>query len=475
MNQLTVQQRKMVYAAVAVLALVPIIVLGAPAGRSEGSGWFLAQSRSKYELGEASLGNVDPTSATMNLVLLGLRGVAASVLWMQADHYKDTKNFNQLEETVESIILLQPHFKAVWEYQAWNLAFNVSAECDAVQDRFFWVKRGAKFLTRGSRRNEKVPELKFELGRFFGQKIGRADESEVFREFFLVDPDEERWRGGPDEEINPDGKDNYLVAADWYQRANQAVEEPGVTQHKMDLALFVAYPYRSLMDYARAKQRDGVQADLDAMSEEQRSQAYQEWAASNRASWEDAYEQWTGIYGRAHLETSGGGTIVLENDEQGLRELQAMAEKDGMEFEGKRRWQEQYRKMTSYPYWKKHADIEKRETMMQARYQLAEGRRLFRNVQDFEGARRFLEQGMTNLQSVIDEYETTEGTNALLIDEEEIVEDAIKALLMWRQVLTLLGEPVPEEYPLQQIWNSPEGGIQQLREELQQRFLLWQG
>src|SRR5690606_32862792 len=106
MNQLTVQQRKMVYAAAAVLLLIPIILLGAPAGPAEGSGWFLAQSRHKHELGEASLGNVDPTSATMNLVLLGLRGVAASMLWVQADHYKDSKNFTQLEQTVESIILL---------------------------------------------------------------------------------------------------------------------------------------------------------------------------------------------------------------------------------------------------------------------------------------------------------------------------------------------------------------------------------
>jgi hypothetical protein len=195
MNQLTVQQRKIAYAIVAVLCFMPIILLGAPAGPEEGSGWLLARSRYHHELGEASLGNVDPTSATMNLVLLGLRGVAASVLWMQADHYKDTKNFNQLEDTVESIILLQPHFKSVWEFQAWNLAFNVSAECDDVADRYHWVKRGAKFLVRGTRRNEKVPELKFMMGTFFGQKIGRADEKEVFRRYFINDPDEERWKG----------------------------------------------------------------------------------------------------------------------------------------------------------------------------------------------------------------------------------------------------------------------------------------
>ena len=113
MNQFTVRQRKLVYFVVAVLLVVPIIYLGQPAER-QAAGGKIAQLRSNYELGESSLGNVDPTSATMNLVLLGFRGVAASYLWQRAEFHKKTKNFAQLEDDVESIILLQPHFKSVW-------------------------------------------------------------------------------------------------------------------------------------------------------------------------------------------------------------------------------------------------------------------------------------------------------------------------------------------------------------------------
>ena len=171
----------------------------------------------------------------MNLVLLGFRGVAASYLWQKAEHHKMTKNFAQLEDTVESIILLQPHFKSVWEFQSWNLTYNVSAECDAVEDRYRWVKRGAKFLIRGTERNHKVPELQFSAGQFFGTKLGLADERDVFREFFLVDPDEDIWEGGPDRDINPDAKDHYLVARDWYLKANSTLEQEGVEQHRMEL------------------------------------------------------------------------------------------------------------------------------------------------------------------------------------------------------------------------------------------------
>jgi hypothetical protein len=243
----------------------------------------------------------------------------------------------------------------------------------------------------------------------------------------------------------------------------------------MDLALFVAYPYRSLIDFARARQRDGVQAELDKMTEQERENAYLQWAEENRSAWENAYNQWTSIYGRSRLESSGGGTVVLENDEQGLEDLRELAEKDGMTFEEKVNWQDRYRKMTSYPYWKRHCDIEKRETMMQARYQIAEGRRLFREVQDFESAKIYLEQGMANMQAVIDEYDAEDGYNAFLADEDETIEEAIKALLIWQRVLELLGEPIPEEYPLKRVWTSTDGRIQMLREDLTEKFLLWQG
>jgi len=474
MNQLTVRQRKILYASVAVLLVIPIIYLGAPATRTEGgTRGLLAQAREKYDLGEASLGDVDPTSATMNLVLLGMRGVAASVLWNKADEYRDKKNFTQLRETVESIILLQPHFKAVWRFQAWNLAYNVSNECDAVADRYYWVKEGAKFLERGVNRNRMVPELYFDMGTFIGNKLGNADEKETYRKFFRVDPDEKRWDGGPDEEINPDGLDNYLVARDWYFKANKTLETKGVTQHIMDLSLFLAYPYRSLISYAEITQKDGLQAELDSMTPEQVQTAYQEWAKQVRSIWDEAFDEWTNIYGRQKFLSAGFGMLILENDAAGLKELEQLANQEEVTFEQKKDWQDRYRKMTSYPYWKLHCDIEKRELMTQARYHLAEGRRLYRDVSDLQGAQINLVTGLAELQQVIAKYQVNPEFNLVISDEEGIMEEALKALIIWRHVLELLGQEVPAEYPLKQLWEFPD--LQAKREDLMLRFQQWNG
>jgi hypothetical protein len=165
--------------------------------------------------------------------------------------------------------------------------------------------------------------------------------------------------------------------------------------------------------------------------------------------------------------------MVLENDAAGLKELRELAKAENVSFEQKVEWQERYRKLTSYPYWKLHCDIERRESMTQARYQLAEGRRLYRDVQDFEGARQHLEQGMLALAQVIQEYQVSDETNIMVSDEEETIEEALKAIIIWRQVMDLLGQKIPDHYPLQELWESPQ--LQSQREELTTRFQQWNG
>src|SRR5689334_9352166 len=114
MSGLTSQQRKLVYLGGILILLVPIIAFGLP---SEGkpkspnqppTGGALAQLRQKYDLGESNLGNVDPSSVTMNLVLLGLRGIAVNQLWIQMDTAKNEKDWPRMLEATQSIVKLQP-------------------------------------------------------------------------------------------------------------------------------------------------------------------------------------------------------------------------------------------------------------------------------------------------------------------------------------------------------------------------------
>jgi hypothetical protein len=111
--------------------------------------------------------------------------------------------------------------------------------------------------------------------------------------------------------------------------------------------------------------------------------------------------------------------------------------------------------------------------MTQARYHLAEGKRLYRNVQDFQGARAHLEQGLADLSQVVHEYQISDEHNLVISDEEEIIEEALKSLLIWRQVLDLLGQPIPDKYPLKELWDSPD--LEYQRQQLTIQFQRWNG
>lgn len=434
MNQMSSRNRKFVYMAGILVLLVPIAWLGMPATQRSESGGSIARLRQDYKLGEATLGDVDPTSATMNLVLLGMRGIAGSVLWTQADAQKMTKNWSELESTVESIIKLQPRFLQVWNFQGWNLAYNVSVECDAVEDRYFWVKKGAKFLQRGMRQNEDASELPHHTGNIFGKKIGRADERKQFRRFFISDPDP-RFDGLSDEELNPDRLDNYLVAKQYYSTSNDK-EEAGSEQHIMARCLFRSYPWRSQMDYAAALESDGL---FDEVA---------------REAWLTAHNEWRTKFGRERFNTPGGDVEFEATRE----EIFQMAENDGTDPEEKLNWQDRYHKMTNYTYWRTRTEVESQRDMTDARRALHEGKdKFFKH--DVEGARVLFEEGLTKLEGLLAKYPT-------LIVEEELVEDVLKSVLMWQYVLRLLGEDVPADFPLKSVWDA----FPDQRNELDERF-----
>ena len=459
MRDLTHRQRKLIYLGGAIVLLIPVVLLGMPAD-ADGEGGYIAEYRAEEGLGETSLGEVDATSSSMNLMLLGLRGIAANMLWMQADEQKRTKEFADLERTVGAIIKLQPHYLNVWKFQGWNLAYNVSAEFDSIPDRFYWVKKGAKFMQQGIDRNEDSPELRHDRGDFVGKKIGESDEWRMFRRYFQADPDTERYAGQPDPEINPEGRDNYLVARDMYQQANDVeASKRAIRQRKMARVLFRSYPSRAQLDYADAMQREGRFDDVDQM----------------KAAWKEGAEMWADIYGRETFAHSIGGRVKLNWTEADLLEILAEenpkrveAGEAEMDLETKKGYAEDVRKMVNYNYWMQRSSLEGESDMIEARRLLYSGKRKLLDEQDLEGSKDDLLAGMELLDSVIKE----EKDGEMLLYERDILEDSIKSIIMLEYILKIFGEELPESFPLDRIWDDPNNqqAIQEQRMNFEARI-----
>ena len=78
--------RKIIYLVAIAVLLMPLFWLSQPAtsgttGVPGSPGGVLAQMRDRAQLSQAQLGQIDPTSVTIKLATLGMRGVAANILW----------------------------------------------------------------------------------------------------------------------------------------------------------------------------------------------------------------------------------------------------------------------------------------------------------------------------------------------------------------------------------------------------------
>jgi hypothetical protein len=465
MNRLGSQQRKLIYLGGILLLLIPIITLGLPADGTPDSGGAVARLRQNLDLGESNLGELDPSGSAMNLVLLGLRGVAANILWLQAEEQKTHKDWEQMRVTTEQIIRLQPHFVKVWEYNGWNLAFNVSAEWDAVGDRYFWVKEGGKFLQKGVARNRQSSDLAWHVGRVYGPKIGLADEARYYRRFFRQDPDP-KFNQGPDQDWNDRDEDNYLVGKTWFQRAND-VEGQGNRQTIMDRTIFRSYPARAQLDYAAALQKFGFSEEYDrtvgdtepsgeareALKERLRNQLREQ----TREAWEVGFSDWTQKYGQELFPIDYLGTLVqirLEMTEDEIRDLAKTPDKISI-F---RVAVNQYQNMTNYRYWRTRALCEAEPDTAEAHWQLfAAGEEYFR--QNVEKSMDIALKSMQLYEKVLEKYPE-------LRDEDNFVENCLTAVLVWQLSHKLAGAKTPEEFPLKAMWDARQEQIP----EIQKRF-----
>ncbi|HWC88711.1 MAG TPA: IRE (iron responsive element), partial [Pirellulales bacterium] len=193
MNQ-TAFFHKVVYLGLMALLLLPLYWLSQPSttatAEQPGSpGGALAQKREEFKLGQASLGKIDPAGETIRLATLGMRGIAANILWAKADEYKMKEDWTNLSATLEQIAYLQPNYIGVWQHQSWNLSYNVSYEFDDYHQRYACIIKGIEYLQKGIEYNSNDPRLLSGVGWFASNKIGTADEHLQFRRLFREDDD----------------------------------------------------------------------------------------------------------------------------------------------------------------------------------------------------------------------------------------------------------------------------------------------
>ena len=249
--------RKIAYVAAIVLLLGPLFAMGRP------KSGMIGQLRSKYKMGESNLGELDPTSESMRLGTLGMKGIAATILWIRADYYKEEKYFDRFSATLNQISKLQPHFISVWQHQAHNLSYNVAPEFEDYRQRYEWIKKGVDYLIRGTKLNDRKPILQYDLGHYLGNKLGKADEHVYYRSLYSKDQEfhtyfrDQGLVGIETSALDYNQKpDNWLTGKLWFDQA-VALYEAGAAIKKSP-HLLMSYSPLWQMYYGEAIESEGI-------------------------------------------------------------------------------------------------------------------------------------------------------------------------------------------------------------------------
>ena len=155
-----------------------IILLLLAAALLAGSGQIqksLNQDRRKLDLTTMTpLQNAPPLLAFTTVALGGFRGLISNFLWIRANDLQQADKYFEMVQLASWITDLEPHFPQVWNFQAWNMAWNISIKFKDFSDRWRWVEQGIELLRdRALRYNPDALLIYHELAWLFQFKLGQ--------------------------------------------------------------------------------------------------------------------------------------------------------------------------------------------------------------------------------------------------------------------------------------------------------------
>lgn len=134
----------------------------------------LNEERSEFQLLSSPLEGAPPELVIATTALGGFRGIIVDYLWIRAMELKLSGEFFELVQIYDWIGKMEPRMEMVWAHNAWNMAYNISAELASGEERWIWIKRGIELLRdEGLKYNPRSSMLYRELAWIYLHKIGQ--------------------------------------------------------------------------------------------------------------------------------------------------------------------------------------------------------------------------------------------------------------------------------------------------------------
>jgi hypothetical protein len=418
------------------------------------SSW-LTEEKKRRDLGEAAIGQIDTGSFMMKLFLLGgFRGIVADLLWIRAEENKRDHDWDRLKTNVEMITKLQPHFLSIWTFQGWNLAYNVSVEWDAPEDKYEWIKQGIKFVQEGVRKNRRSPDLVWDTAWFYYHKLGFSDESIMLRRLFRDDEDEEFKRyNDPESGHEVLGNDNFKLGFGWFSRAVALVENEGSDRTSSGTGMNIQYvdptpqrkgrpddiAFRSMPAHAQTRFAAGLEKEsIFGIKATFGEVAPNEWAK--------ALHEWVRLGEHVFMSFN-----EIEREGKMVRDPIRLDDASNTERfsklnENQKYWTSRWADQMNYRYWKDRCQAEMEPEGVHARELFYNGTRAYKSGDFITAADKFKE-GLEIWKGVLAKYPAYRDDDLNKKDTGLIVKRYVR-------VLRQQGLEEPKDFPFKELYAS---------------------
>lgn len=157
-----------------VIALVVCVVLVAASSLLVGDINEGRKSLNMYGI-ESPTENAPPEYAFAIQAFGAFRGLITNIAFIRCEEYKREGKFYDAMQLASWICKLQPRFPSVWEFHAWNMAWNISVTTYTPEERWNWVYNGVKLIRdEGLKYNPRAINLYRQLAWIFVNKMGET-------------------------------------------------------------------------------------------------------------------------------------------------------------------------------------------------------------------------------------------------------------------------------------------------------------
>ncbi len=201
--------------------------------------------------------HVEPVDRLLELgftVMLGsLRTIPVNYFWVQATRLHDRREHIELHGVIRGILRFQPTDIEAYDFQIWNMAYNIQYDAPSVVEGWHWVKDAIALAEDGIARNRNHPEV-WRLYRRLGWVY-------MHRSATVRDPRTDYFKA---QVIAEKGEHPILVAADKFKRAFQESTRPGVGHVNPHQLAMWGHAYAAMARELEEPDDDG-ERDLEGM------------------------------------------------------------------------------------------------------------------------------------------------------------------------------------------------------------------